>query len=63
MLMGPRSLLVLMKLGHELRSDYEHLMHDPVPEHLRPLIERLPTRWHDIIDLKAPTAGTAQAPL
>ena len=62
MLMGPRSLLVLLKLGHELRADYDHLLDADVPEHLQPLIDRLPSRWHDIIDLRAPSPG-AQPPL
>jgi hypothetical protein len=60
MVMGVRSLLVLMKLGYDLRSEYEHLMDDPVPEHLQPFIERLPSRWHDIIDLRAHTAAAAE---
>ena len=63
MAMGARSLFVLMKLGYDLRSEYAHLMDDPVPEHLQPLIERLPSRWHDIIDLKAHTSALAEARL
>lgn len=47
MLMGARSPLVLMKLGFDLRSYYERLMEEPVPEHLRILLERLPTAPHD----------------
>ena len=40
--MGARSLLVLMKLGFDLRSYYEHLMDEPEPDHLKGLIEQLP---------------------
>jgi hypothetical protein len=42
MVMGARSLLVLMKLGFDLRSCYEHLLEEPEPEHLKSLIARLP---------------------
>ena len=52
--MGARSLFVLMKLGNDLRSYYQHLMDGPLPEHLQPLIERLSSDGHDIIDVSAP---------
>ena len=52
--MGARSLFVLMKLGNDLRSYYQHLMEGPLPENLQPFIERLPSKGHDIIDLSAP---------
>ena len=57
MRMGARSLFVLMKLGNDLRSYYQHLMDDPLPENLQPFIERLPSRGHDIIDVSAPADG------
>lgn len=40
--MGTQSLLVLMKLGFDLRSYYDQLMDDPVPDNLQSLIEQLP---------------------
>ena len=55
--MGAQSLFVLMKLGNDLRSYYQHLMDDPLPENLQPFIERLPSRGHDIIDVSAPEDG------
>jgi hypothetical protein len=41
MLMDARSPLVLMKLGFDLRTYYEDLVDDPLPEDLQCLIERL----------------------
>jgi hypothetical protein len=41
MLMGARSPLVMMKLGFDLRSYYEDVIADPLPEDLQCLIEQL----------------------
>jgi Anti-sigma factor NepR len=41
MLMGARSQLVLMKLGFDLRTYYEDLVTDPLPEDFQVLVERL----------------------
>lgn len=41
MQMGPRSRYVLEKLGYDLRSYYEGLLSEPVPNEMRRLIYRL----------------------
>jgi hypothetical protein len=41
MLMGARSPWVMMKLGFDLRSCYEDVITDPLPEDLQCLIARL----------------------
>jgi hypothetical protein len=53
--LGPRSKLVLMKLGFDMRSYYEDVLHEPVPSHLMPLVERLPGAMRDVIDLRPPS--------
>ena len=40
--MGPKSLLVLMKLGFDLRSYYEEMMDEPFPEHIESLVDQIP---------------------
>ena len=52
--LGARSKLVLMKLGFDLRSHYEDVLQEPVPDPLKPLIERLPADdGRDVIDVKS----------
>ena len=51
--LGPQSKLVLMKLGFDLRSHYDDVLQEPVPDQLKPLIERLPgDTARDVIDLE-----------
>ena len=50
--LGPRSRLVLMKLGFDLRSHYDDVLNEPVPDQLKPLVECLPgDAGRDVIDL------------
>ena len=42
--MGPRSALVLAKLGFDLRDHYEDLLSEPLPEELDRLLNRLQER-------------------
>ncbi len=48
MVMGARSLLVLLKLGFELRSSYGPVIDEPLPEQLRTLLEQLPGGNHAV---------------
>lgn len=39
--LGCRSLLVMMKLGFDMRAHYDHVLVDPLPEHLQILADRI----------------------
>ena len=39
--LGPRSLLVLMKLGHDLREQYEMVRGDSLPDEVAQVLQRL----------------------
>ena len=42
--MGPRSALVLAKLGFDLRNQYEDLLSEPLPDELSRLLYQLQER-------------------
>ena len=51
MQMGARSKLVLMKLGFDMRADYDALLDDPIPNEMRSLIYRLAGSPPEVIEL------------
>ena len=53
MQMGARSKLVLMKLGFDMRADYDALLDEPIPNEMRSLIYRLAGSPPDVIELGA----------
>jgi hypothetical protein len=48
--LGPRSRLVLAKLGFDMRASYDDLLKDPLPDSHTSLVKQLPGQ-HDVIDL------------
>ena len=50
--LGPRSRLVLAKLGFDMRASYDDLLKEPLPESHTSLLKQLPGQ-HDVIDLNS----------
>jgi hypothetical protein len=48
--LGPRSRLVLAKLGFDMRASYDDLLKGPLPDEHTSLLKQLPGQ-HDVIDL------------
>jgi hypothetical protein len=48
--LGPRSKLVLAKLGFDMRESYDDLLKEPLPERHAMLLKQLPGQ-HDVIEL------------
>ena len=42
--LGLHSPLVLTKIGHDMRQDYDELFHQPLPEALQEAVQQLPTK-------------------
>src|SRR3954451_23957114 len=52
--LGARPKLLLAKFGFDMRSDYEHVVQEPLPAELQSLVEQLPgARDRDVIDLSS----------
>lgn len=61
--MGARSKLVLMKLGFDMRADYDALVNEPIPNELRSLIYRMAGSPPDVIELSASDYTVEDGPL
>ena len=59
--LGPRSKLVLAKLGFDMRASYDGLIHEPLPERHASLLKQLPGQ-HDVIDLDSERESPARRP-
>jgi len=57
--LGVRPKLLLAKFGFEMRSDYDHLLQEPLPVEFQPLIEQLPGANRDVIDLSSHRRASA----
>lgn len=42
--LGLRSPLVLAKISHDMRQDYDELLHQPLPEALQEAVQQLPKK-------------------
>jgi hypothetical protein len=42
--LGLQSPLVLAKIGHDMRQDYDELLHQPLPDALQEAVQQLPTK-------------------
>jgi len=63
MQMGARSKLVLMKLGFDMRADYDALLDEPIPNEMRSLIYRLAGSPPEVFELGTSEYTVEDAPL
>ena len=63
MAMGARSKLVLLKLGFDMRADYETLLSEPLPNEMRSLIYRMAGSPPDVIELGTSDYTVEDGPL
>ena len=63
MAMGARSKLVLLKLGFDMRADYEALLKEPIPDEMRSLIYRMVGSRPEVIELGASDYTVEDGPL
>ena len=61
--LGARSKLVLLKLGFDMRADYDALVNEPIPSEMRSLIFRIAGSPPNVIELGTSDYTVEDGPL